>query len=186
MEKVKCTFCGEENKTNARYCFRCGYELPKVEIESTVNPSKKVEKKEKLNKNNLVGTVVGIIAFALASFAVQQVFFKPASFDKVMMKAASEINESCPIMVDEATRLDNAIALPDNSFQYNYTLVDMVKSEINLDSFKKELEPNLINFVKTDPNLKINRENKITMIYNYRDKNGEFLIKFLITPDLYQ
>ena len=29
-------------------------------------------------------------------------------------------------MVDNATRLDNAIALPGNTFQYNYTIVNMV------------------------------------------------------------
>ena len=42
-----------------------------------------------------------------------------------MMAAASEINKTCPIMVDQYTQLDNALALPDNSFQYNYTLIDI-------------------------------------------------------------
>jgi Kef-type K+ transport system membrane component KefB len=37
-----------------------------------------------------LGIVVGMVAFALASFGIQQLFFKP-SFEKAMKEAASEI-----------------------------------------------------------------------------------------------
>jgi hypothetical protein len=39
------------------------------------------------------------------------------------MAAANELNKSCLMMVDQDTRLDNAVALPENVFQYNYTLI---------------------------------------------------------------
>jgi hypothetical protein len=143
-------------------------------------------KKEMLKNKNLFGSIIGIVAFGLAYFLVQQVFFKPPSYDELMMKAASELNKSCPIMVDQYTRLDNALALPENAFQYNYTLVDLTKAEVNLDTVRKYIEPGLINNAKTNPDLKIYRDNKITMIYNYRDKNGEFIIKFSVTPEQYK
>lgn len=136
-------------------------------------------------KKKTIGMVVGIIAFGLSYFAVQQIFFKPPSFDKVMMQAASELNKTCPIMVDEYTRLDNAVALPDNIFQYNYTLVNITKEEVNLDTVKKYIEPGIINNVKTNPDLKIYRDKKTTMSYYYKDKNGEFVHKFSVTPDQY-
>lgn len=78
------------------------------------------------------------------AFGVQQLYFKTPSFDKEMMQAASEINKTCPVMIDEQTRLDNTVALPDNSFQYNYTLVNLTKAEINLDTVRKYLEPVII------------------------------------------
>ena len=143
----------------------------------------KAETKEK--KKKTIGMVVRIIAFGLLYFAAQQIFFKPPSFDKVMMQAASEINKTCPIMVDEYTRLDNAVALPDNIFQYNYTLVNITKEEVNLDTVRKYIEPGIINNVKTNPDLKIYRDNKTTMRYYYKDKNGEFVHKFSVTPDQY-
>jgi hypothetical protein len=50
---------------------------------------------------------------------------------------------------------------------------------------ENNLRPILINGVKTNPDMKINRDNNTTMGYYYKDKNGEFLFKILVTPDLY-
>ncbi len=92
----------------------------------------------------------------------------------------------CPIMVDQETRLDNAIALPENSLQYNYTLVNIESTEVNPDTVKKYIEPGIINLVKSSPDMKIYRDNKTTIIYNYRDKNGVFILKLVVTPEMYQ
>jgi len=89
-------------------------------------------------------------------------------------------------MVDQETRLDNAIALPENSLQYNYTLVNIESTEVNPDTVKKYIEPGIINLVKSSPDMKIYRDNKTTIIYNYRDKNGVFILKLVVTPEMYQ
>jgi hypothetical protein len=104
---------------------------------------------DKGTRKKIIGTIAGIVAFGLAYFGAQQLFKTP-SFDKAMMEAASELNKTCPIMVDQDTRLDNALAFPDNIFQYNHTLVNLDKSELNVDTVKKYLEPELINNVKTN------------------------------------
>lgn len=140
---------------------------------------------DKTKRRKTIGSIAGIVAFGLAYFGVQQLFFKAPTFDQAMMKAASELNKTCPIMVDQHTRLDNAAAMPNNIFQYNYTLVNLDKSEVNIDTVKKYVEPGLINNVKTNPDLKVYRDNKVTMAYNYRDKNGVFVLKITVTPDLY-
>ncbi len=88
-------------------------------------------------------------------------------------------------MVDKDTRLDNAIALPGNILQYNYTLVTLSKAELNLEYIKETFEPKIINSVKTNPDLKIFRANKTTMVYNYNDKEGTFVYRITVTPDLY-
>ena len=66
---------------------------------------------------------------------VQQFAFDKPTFDKVMMESASELNKSCLVMVDKDTRLDNVIALPDNIFQYNYTLVNIEKKTLDIKVF---------------------------------------------------
>jgi len=186
MENVICTNCEAENKTNQKYCKLCGYELPKPKAETldsqVQNPMPATTDKWK----KVIGSFVGVAAFGLSFWAVQYFFFSPPSFDKVMMQAASELNKTCPVMVDQYTRLDNAVALPVNSLQYNYTLVDALKSEVNLDTVKKYIEPGIINNVKTNPDMKIYRDHKTTFIYYYRDKNGEFVLKLSVTPDMYQ
>ncbi len=137
------------------------------------------------NNKKTINTIIGLAVGLIVAFLVKQFVFAPPSFDKVMMQAASTINESCPIMVDQDTRLDNAIALPDNILQYNYTLVNWIKDSIDLKAFEDYMRPMILNNVKTNPDLKIYRDNKTTMAYNYTDMNGEFIIKISISADQY-
>jgi hypothetical protein len=184
MEKVRCTHCQEDNKTNAKYCMYCGYELPKFQQE-VLTSSENIAEKKKLPTKKWVGIAVGIVAFIIMYFVAQGVFENLFSFDKAMMKAASELNEVCPMMVDADTRLDNAVALPPNSLQYNYTLVNLVKSDINIEEFRTYMLPQLINITKTNPDMSAFRKNRVTMIYVYKDKQGEHVTKFAISPEEY-
>jgi hypothetical protein len=135
----------------------------------------------KMNLKTLAGITVGVVVMVL----VQQFFLKAPSFDKQMMQVASELNKTCPIMVDAETRLDNTVALPDKVFVYNYTLVNQVKDSVNVEQLKNYMEPIVTNNMKTNPSMKFYRDNKITMSYYYKDKNGVFVFKIDVTPDLY-
>jgi hypothetical protein len=42
-------------------------------------------------------------------------------------------------VVDEYSRFDSAVALPEKSFQYCYTLINLSKSEVNIDTEKSML-----------------------------------------------
>ena len=184
MEKVKCTHCHEDNKTNAKYCRYCGYELPTVQNEDP-EPSIESKTNKKLPAKRWLAISAGVVAFIIMYFAAQTIFQRVFSFDKAMMKAASELNEVCPMMVDADTRLDNAVALPPNSFQYNYTLVNLLKSDIDTEDFRAYMLPQLINNVKTNPDMSSFRKNMVTMIYVYKDELGEHVPKFTISPEEY-
>ncbi len=140
----------------------------------------------KKDKKKIIGMIVGAAAFLIAYFAVQQVLFKPPTFDKQMMQIASELNKSCPIMVDAETQLDNAVALPDNTFQYNYTLVSMERATLDISELENYLQPIILNNIKTNPDLKTFRDNDVIMAYNYKDKNGEHLFKLTFKPENYK
>ncbi len=176
-----CNNCDKINSHLAKYCSQCGYELPKVEL-------KESEKTETIGKkkSKFIPLIVGIIAFGISFFGVKMLFNSSNSFDQAMMKAASEINKNCPIMVDKNTRLDNAVALPENVFQYNYTLLNLEKSKVNIEEMRAYIQPNVVNNVKTNPDMKDYKENKVTMVYNYRDKNGVFILKIDVTPEMYE
>jgi hypothetical protein len=184
MSIVKCTHCGAENEAGSKYCSSCGHELLKTEDEIAVKQPARETKQNP--KPKLLSLIVSIVVFGLSYAAVQQIFFKKPSFDKVMMAAASEINKTCPIMVDKDTRFDNAVALANNTFQYNYSLLGFDKSRINTDSLQKFMSVKLINGIKTNPQMRIYRDNKTTFVYNYNDTDGKFIMKVLITPDMYQ
>lgn len=138
--------------------------------------------KKRPNFKTILGLVVGLLIVVL----VQQFLFKPPSFDKQMMRIASEVNESCPIMIDKETRLDNTIAFPGKTLQYNYTLINTIKDSVDTDIMEEYLKPMILNSIKTNPDLKFLRDNNATMAYNYRDMDGEHLLKLSFTPDQYK
>jgi hypothetical protein len=128
------------------------------------------------------------IFYAIGQFGGEQIsgLFKKPAFDKVMMEAASEINKTCPIMVDKVTRLDNSVALPNNVFQYNYTLVSPIEDYIDNDGLRNHLEPRIVNDVKTNPGMKFIRDRRVTVNYSYKDLTGVNLFTISVKPDQYQ
>ena len=182
MTEIKCKRCNKLNSNISRYCSECGFELPKDKVTENIP----VEKSKNKGKNKILPIIVGIIAFGISYFTVQKLFNNPQSFDKAMMEAASEINENCPIMIDNDTRLDNTVAMPNNIFQYNYTLVNLEKNEINIEELRSFIEPNVVNNVKTNPEMKAYKDNKVTMSYFYKDKKGEYLLEINVTPEQYE
>jgi hypothetical protein len=182
MDRITCQHCEAENKATFKYCSSCGYELPKVKTETLVNTIEEPQSKKR-NKLKIPGLITGAIAFLISYYLFNQFVF--VSYDKVMMQTASELNKTCPIMVDSETRLDNTIALPDNVFQYNYTLINLSKEEADIEGLKSYLEPTIINFVRTNPQMQIQRDHKTTITYYYKDKEGNFLFDVKVSPDLY-
>lgn len=164
---------------------RVVHELPIQKVEVKIEQPVKQYSAKKWDKKQLIGITAGVLAFFLSYYGVQQIFFKLPSIDQQMMEMASELNKSCPIMVDQETRLDNCVALPNNMFQYNYSLVTLKKEYFDFQFFEENIKPVIINTVKTNPQLKPFRDNNVTLIYYYKDVDGAFLTKFEVTPELY-
>ena len=125
-----------------------------------------------------------LIALVVVFMILQSRMEKPL-LDKRLMEAANEINKTVPIMVDSVTRFDNAVALTNNKMQYNYTLIFADKESTDTTILKNHMEPSIINFIKTDPKSQLFRDNKTTLLFNYRDKNGSYLFNIAISADKY-
>ncbi|BFP42241.1 hypothetical protein FGF1_30860 [Flavobacteriaceae bacterium GF1] len=143
-----------------------------------------MNKEEKSKKGKAIGAIVGTIAFALSYFGVQQLFKK--DLESELKNAALELNKQAPIQIDQFSRLDSASTKGKTNFIYHYTLFDLEKFEVNLDTVNKYIRPNLIENIKNSPELKVYRDNNITMDYEYYDKNGAFVTKISVTPELYK
>jgi hypothetical protein len=126
-----------------------------------------------------------LITFILTIFALTPFSQALGQSNEKLVKSINSLNESCPIMIDQDTRLDNIKILNDTVVQYNYTLINHNKNDLNLDNIKKVWVPNLINRAKVSPDLKKYRENRITLSYNYSDKNGKHIINVTVTPKMY-
>lgn len=143
-----------------------------------------MEQNKENNKGKTIGIIVGAITFAITFYAVQQ-FFK-SDVASELKKVASDFNAQGPMQLDQSLRLDSMGSIGKTNFIYYYTLLEIEKSEVNLDTVNKYVRPSLIENIKTSPELKIYRDNKITMDYKYYDKNGAFAMEIAVTPELYK
>lgn len=102
-----------------------------------------------------------------------------------LQEAARQVNEASPLIVDSETRLDGAEILPNNTFQYNYTLVNVTKAEIDTLNAKRQLEPDLIHVIRTNVGAQVFRDHKATVVYRYHDKNDAYVFNVTVTPEMY-
>jgi hypothetical protein len=116
---------------------------------------------------------------------VKQWKVKQLPFNEFMLETAKNINEDCPKMIDEHTRLDNVLAIPPIELVYDYTLVNIDMDDVNMNNVLPSLEAMLLKTVKENNEFKIFRENKTTITYRYFDKEGMFMVKIDITPEKY-
>ena len=129
--------------------------------------------------------IVALILSIPLYFLVKQWKVKQLPFNEFMLETAKNINEDCPKMIDEHTRLDNVLAMPPNALVYNYTLVNIDMDDVKMNNVLPSLEAMLLKTVKENSEFKIFRENRTTITYRYFDKEGLFMVKIDITPEKY-
>ena len=183
--KNNCSNCEAENEINSKYCSICGFKLSVKENDNQIDKveSNKTTTKTK-NKINLKRSLSFIIGFFFVFF-LMQFLFKP-SINKQLIGVANELNKNCPMIVDEYTTIKNVVALPNNTLQYNYILTGVTKDEVKIDTLKKYVFPGILANMKTSPQMKSFRNNKVTLNYYYTDKDGVYVTRYIVKPDMYE
>lgn len=102
-----------------------------------------------------------------------------------VVKLARQINYKCPFMVDPDTRMDSVNILSDGTFQYNYTLVRQVKERIDIPGLTNFMAGQLIQTASTSSTMELHREQKLRMVFHYRDRNGNFVTRIILEPEDY-
>lgn len=136
---------------------------------------------EESKKKIILQVVIFAITFMVAFFGTQYLMKGGNSSDNELIKISDELNKKCPVMVDSETQLDNSKVF-DNTLQYNYTLINVAKNDTTFDSAgaKKFIQKNAQGNLDNRPEMKVYRDKKIALKYNYRDKNGKKLFDFII------
>lgn len=143
------------------------------------------QQENKGKKSNLSSILMFVIVF-LITFAVAFYFFSTPNLGERLQETANEVNQSTPVEIDRETRLDSATVKADSIFEYNYTMINRLKSEVNIPNFKKFSRANINKSVMESPDLENFREHKVTVDYRYYDKKGEFITNIMVTPEIYQ
>jgi hypothetical protein len=139
-----------------------------------------------------MGLIIVIINIAFVRDFAQNQTDKQLSDKKIfqmLMKIAREINETMPIVVESGLRCENVNALPGRKFQYNFTLTNLLKEDVDTSQIKNFIlksKPILTNAIRTDPTMELFRQQKVILIYTYRDKYANYLYNITIRPEDYQ
>ena len=137
---------------------------------------------EIVKKKSLPIKIITGIAILFVVTSLLKLFLKEPDIgiDKELNLISNEINKRAPITVDSITRLDNVQALTGNRLQYNYTITDTDKEEIDTTILKANTRQNMTNMIKTNPKAKYFRDNKIEILVNYVDQKGLYVCNLTI------
>ncbi|NDV57370.1 hypothetical protein [Bacteroides sp. 519] len=133
-------------------------------------------------KNGIAAVIIGVIL----SYLLSTFFFK-TSVEEKLAKWATNINKTCPTMVDEFTQIDS-VAVPKGSrtIKYYYSISNIDEENLDLDIAYTEMREVLLNGIKTSSELKILKDNDVTFDYLYFNKNREKLMEISISPAEYK
>lgn len=175
MSLVICTQCNTSNSSSAKYCLACGYALPKPVVEEPQPEAPRVQKKLRLKGSTIVAIVGGVLFSLGIYWGSKELLNSGFVIDKQLGVVSNEINRACPIMVDSETRLDNTVVLPGKVLQYNYTLINVVASDIDTTAFKAALTPIIREQAQSNPQMEFFRKHEVTLNYYYRDSSGRYI-----------
>ncbi len=157
-----------------------------IENNSTGQLKKKINSKKKIGF--IIGSILGVIVIFGLGYLIQKFFAhkEQDSIKEMMLPIAKGLNQSCPIMLDSETRLDSSSVSTESIFQYHYTLLNMLKVNVNIPELKQYIEPSIINNIKTNEQMKVLRDNSVTFEYIYSDKENNLITSILVTPSQYK
>ena len=126
------------------------------------------------------------LIFTLAAFAGcgNNISEEDKRVEKDLREMAQKYNDQAPFMKDETTRFDSISIHPNRTMQYNLTMTNLIKEDVDIDYFEEQT-PIVAEQLKASLPEKAKKD-RVTFIYSYNDKDGIFVHKITITPDMYQ
>lgn len=139
---------------------------------------------EKKNNYKKILIWAGFLIFAGALYFEISEGMRP-HIDEKLVKIANDINSHTPIIIDSNTRLDNVTALTGKIFSYNYSLINSDPTQIDTTNLIRISKESMLNRLKTFPQAKFFRDNKIELRVNFTDEKYNYLCHFTIIPGEY-
>ena len=124
-----------------------------------------------------------ILYVILALIVASAVYFIPTFLKDPFEKIKNEVlqtNKTLPKMVDEETRFD-LVQFVDKKIENHYTLVNITKSEIDVEKMLPGVKESLKSSICTKQNLLDNLSKDLEYSFTYKDKNSELISTIVIT-----
>lgn len=107
-------------------------------------------------------------------------------YQEELYEIAVKINAKCPQMIDSETRLDGIEIKEPVTLVYKYTLVNLMRENVDTAAFRRALWPGLVSNIKISSDMKKLRDNETIVHYAYSDKSNKPILTVTITPNDYK
>ena len=105
------------------------------------------------------------------------------STEEKLAQTSKHLNARLPLNLDSNTRWDTTLPGPGNCLTYCYTLVNASKSDMDTNEFTARIKPKLSLNYRTSPDMKLFRQNRVTLRFTFKDKLGETVTTIEVSPD---
>ena len=128
----------------------------------------------------LAGIIVPILLTLMAIPAFLQV--REYSRGNLVDKVVSEMSAKLPVIVDDGIRFDRIIKESDQAVVAEFTLIDLAKEDIDVETWDNQITPLIrANVRNSSAGFLIKQGVKVT--YRYHGKNGAFISDIHLTRD---
>lgn len=213
MYYVKCSYCGQDNEVKSEYltfCQSCQRKLdqnfqdyskrfPEKSFDEylqenctrTIQNAEPKQEKSDISKYIRIVLILAVSGLILIGIVGGIIYFNRNKIitpvmDNQLRASFKLINKSCPIMVGNGVRMDSIQDCPNLVLKYYFSLLNVESSSLNIQNFKDQMEPSIINTIKTNASLKTLRVLKMTFNYYFKDKNGNYFLTITVPPEKYQ
>ena len=130
-----------------------------------------------LKSKNII--LYGVLALIVGGGIYFLPTFLSDPFEKIKTEVL-QISKTLPKMVDTETRFD-LVQFVDKKIENHYTLVNISKSEIDVENMLPNVKESLKNSVCGKQNFLDNLSKDIEYSFTYKDKNSELISTIVIT-----
>lgn len=130
--------------------------------------------------------IISILFVALFFLSFMQCTPKEKALQKKLEEMAVNLNESAPVMLDQYTRFEEASVVQGNVFRYRYTVLNISNPDSLVEKGLQSLKENIGKEFSSNADLRIFKENNVTMEYVYNDEAGRTIRSLQIGPEDYQ
>ena len=130
-----------------------------------------------LKSKNII--LYGILALVVGGGIYVLPGFLSDPFEKIKTEVL-QTSKTLPKMVDTETRFDSVLFV-DKKIENHYTLVNITKSEIDVETMLPNVKESLKNSICEKQNFMDNLSKGIEYSFSYKDKNSEQISTIVIT-----
>jgi hypothetical protein len=132
-----------------------------------------------------IGWVVAFVIGGMIAMGIKHAIFEPRKSginEKELMQIVEVANKQLPLMVDNETRCDGAIAGPGKKITYLYTLINYSSYEIDSQKLKELFIPERIKAACTNEGTKYYLERNVHVGARYKGNDRGFITELDVAP----